>query len=41
MAGGVRPDSGTGILLSNEERREGLGRIRGAIYDRTEEIGGQ
>ena len=29
MAGGVRPDSGTGVLISAEERREVLGRIRG------------
>ena len=29
MAGGVRPESGTGVLLSTEERREVLGRIRG------------
>ena len=29
VAGGVRPDSSTGIMLSVEERREVLGRIRG------------
>ena len=29
MVGGVRPDSGTGVLLSAKERREVLGRIRG------------
>ena len=29
MARGVRPDSGTGVLLSSWERREVLGRLRG------------
>ena len=41
VAGGVRPDSGTGVLISAEERREVLVRIGGALYDRAEEIGGQ
>ena len=29
VAGGVRPDSRTGVLLFSEERRKVLGRIRG------------
>ena len=29
VAGGVRPDSGTSVLLSAKERREVLGRIGG------------
>ena len=41
VAVGVRPDSGTGVLLSKKDRREGLDRIGGALYDRTKEIGGQ
>ena len=41
VAGGVRPDSGIGGLISAEDRREVLGRLGGALYDRYEEIGGQ
>ena len=29
VAGGVRPDSRTGVLLSDKETREVLGRLRG------------
>ena len=31
MAGGVRPESWTGVLLSTEERREVLGRLGGGV----------
>ena len=41
MAGGVRPDSSTGVLLSVEERREVMSRLRKDLYNRVEEIGGQ
>ena len=41
VAGGMRPYSGTGVLLSAEDRREVLGRIGGALFDRDEDIGGQ
>ena len=29
MVGGVRPDSGMGVLLSSKDRREVLGRLGG------------
>ena len=41
MSGGMRPDSGTGVLLSAEERREVLGRLRGGLYNRAKDIGWQ
>ena len=41
MAGGVRPDSSTGVLLSVEDRREVMGRLGRDLYNRVEEIGGQ
>ena len=37
----MRPDSRTGVLLSAKERREVLGRLGEALYDRSEEIGGK
>ena len=40
MTGGVRPDYRMGIMISSEERKEVLGRLGGALYDRAEEIGG-
>ena len=37
----MRLDSGTGVLLSAEERREVLSQIGGALCDMSKEIGGQ
>ena len=37
VASGVRPDSGTDVLLSAEETREVLGRIGGGGHDLAEE----
>ena len=38
VAGRVIMDSRTGVLLSAEERREVLGRLRGGLYKRAKEI---
>ena len=34
----VRWDSGLGVLLSNEERKEVLDWLKGALYNRAKEI---
>ena len=36
----MRTDSGTGVLLSADKRREVLVRIGGALYNRAEDIEG-
>ena len=41
MVGGVRPESGTVVLISAKERRKVLVRIGGALYDRYKDIRGQ
>ena len=41
VLGGMRPDSGTGVMISAEERREVLGRLGGSLYEMAEDIGGQ
>ena len=38
MEGGVRPEYGTDVLLSANERREVLGQLEGALYIRAKDI---
>ena len=40
VAGDIRTDSGTGVLLSADKRREVLVRIGGSLYNRAEDIEG-